>query len=322
MPTLEIRALTVDYAVKGGTLNALAPVNLTLHDGDFVVALGASGCGQTTLLNCIAGFLPPSSGQILLDGRDVVGPGADRGVVFQKHALMPWLNVRDNVALGLRLNGVARVERDRIAEEKLGLVGLEKYADRAVHELSGGMQQRVGIARALASDPAVLLMDEPMGALDAFTREQVQEILLQAWVKPDPHGRSAPCDSACKPNGLRQPLASAHALARCELSPSGAPRTGLGRPGAGSNKMVFFITHSVEEALFLATRLVVMSPSPGRISHTYDDLPFSRQFLAHGDARKVKSDPDFIRLREEVLAIIHQRAPAQVSASLSAAAYA
>jgi len=255
--TLDIRKLTVRYAAAGTTRCALDGVNLRMQGDDFVVALGASGCGKTTLLNCIAGFLPPSEGQILLDGVAITGPGPDRGVVFQKHALMPWLNVRDNVALPLRLRGVDPATRGRIAEEKLALVGLTDCADSAVWELSGGMQQRVGIARALASDPALLLMDEPLGALDSFTREQVQEILLQAWGE--------------------------------------------------TRKMVFFITHSVEEALFLATRLVVLSPSPGRIVQVFEDLPFSRQFLADGNARRIKSLPAFIALREQVLGLVHQR---------------
>lgn len=256
METLSVRNISLTYPglYSDQAVIALKGVNLTINSGDFVVALGASGCGKTTLLNLMAGFMAPSDGDISLGNNRVNGPGAERGVVFQKHALLPWLNVMENTEFGLKLRGVDKAARRELAAKNLALVGLQDFHNHMIYHLSGGMQQRVGIARALTCDPAMLLMDEPMAALDALTRETIQELLLKVW----------------------------------QLT----------------NKMFFFITHSVEEALFLGSRLIVMSPRPGRITHTYE-LDFNRRFLEEGNARAIKSSPEFIRMREEVLGIIY-----------------
>ena len=253
---LRVDKASVWFAARDGKpVHALDRVSLDIPDGAFVVALGTSGCGKSTLLNAMAGFLPLSSGSITLNGHAVEGPGAERGVVFQKDALLPWKTVAENVALGLKFAGRGRKERRERAIELLRLVGLQEFAGSAPYELSGGMRQRVGIARALAPDPAILLMDEPFGALDSMTREAMQELLVDVW-----------------------------------------SRTG---------KQIFFITHSIEEALFLGTHLIVMSPRPGRIVARFD-LDFVQTFAHDRDARAVKTAPEFAELRERVRAIVHQ----------------
>jgi len=166
---------------KQGPVKALEDISVNIESNDFVVVLGASGCGKSTLLSLLAGFDRPSQGQVTLNDRPVTAPGAERGVVFQDDALLPWLSVRDNAALGLRLKGMPRKERYRRASQMLDQVGLGGFAGQSVDALSGGMRQRLGLARALATEPAFLLMDEPLGALDALTRERMQSLILSLW---------------------------------------------------------------------------------------------------------------------------------------------
>ncbi|WP_226563561.1 taurine ABC transporter ATP-binding subunit [Klebsiella quasipneumoniae] len=243
---LQISHLSADYGGKP----ALADINLTLESGELLVVLGPSGCGKTTLLNLIAGFVPYQHGSITLEGQRVTGPGAERGVVFQNEGLLPWRNVQDNVALGLQLAGVDKAQRRQAAAQMLKKVGLEGAEKRFIWQLSGGQRQRLGIARALAANPQLLLLDEPFGALDAFTREQMQTLLLKLWHE--------------------------------------------------TGKQVLLITHDIEEAIFMATELVLLSPGPGRVVERLP-LDFSRRFVAGEPCRSIKSDPRFIEQREYIL---------------------
>jgi len=258
MSELRLHAVSLAYENAGGfarrpSTPVLERVSLGIAQGEFVVVLGQSGSGKTSLLNLAAGFLEPGEGRVTVDGRPTRGPGADRAVVFQDDALFAWFNARDNVSFPLRLKGEPAAARRARAEELLARVGLAGQGDKAVWELSGGMRQRVGIARALAAEPRFLLMDEPLGALDAMTREQMQELLLTIWA----------------------------------------------RSGTGA----LLITHSVEEALFLATKIVVLAAGPGRIVDEQRSA-FGQRFLAGEPARTIKSDPEFVAARERLIAVL------------------
>jgi NitT/TauT family transport system ATP-binding protein len=213
---IEAREVGLVYDTPAGTVTAVEGVSFTMQPSEFLCLVGPSGCGKSTMLNIIAGFLTPSSGDILIDGKEVRGYGQDRGVVFQDFAqLFPWRTALGNVVFGLEMKGVGKAERERIAIEQLRLVKLEKFARSYPHHLSGGMQQRVAIARALAYDPAVLLMDEPFAALDALTRDEMQKLVAEVWRE--------------------------------------------------TRKTVIYVTHNVAEAVYLADRVMVMTPYPGRI---------------------------------------------------------
>jgi NitT/TauT family transport system ATP-binding protein len=242
---LEVRNVSKSYGDGAKALSVLEDFSLSVAALEFLVLLGPSGCGKSTLLRIIDGIEACDSGRIILDDDDVTGTtGHGRGMVFQSFELFPWRTAIDNVAFGLEVAGVARKERTEIARQYIELVGLTGFEHAYPHELSGGMQQRVGIARALAIEPSILLMDEPYGALDVQTRDLLQEELLDIWDK--------------------------------------------------QRKTVIFVTHSIEEALYLADRIVVMSPRPGRIEHVID-VPFGRP-----RQEAVKGTPEFLQMRRDI----------------------
>ncbi|MDB5511209.1 MAG: sulfonate transporter ATP-binding protein [Enterovirga sp.] len=237
--------------VRGGEpVTALQPTHLTVGENDFITLLGPSGCGKSTLLRIVAGLDRPTTGRVLLDGREVAGPGPERGMVFQSYTLFPWLTVAQNIAYGLVERGVPEAQRRETVAHYLDRMGLSGFAEHWPKQLSGGMQQRVAIARALANDPAILLLDEPFGALDNQTRALMQELLLSIWER--------------------------------------------------DRKTVLFVTHDIEEAIFLASRVLVMTARPGRIKAEVPvDLPHPRGY-------RMKTSPEFTalkaRLTEEIRA--------------------
>lgn len=245
---IDVNAVSITFGKGAEAHRAVDTTDLTIKAGEFVCILGPSGCGKSTLLNAIAGYVNPTEGAVLVDGNEIKKPGPDRGMVFQQYSLLPWKTVYENVAFGPKMAGHSRTEAGSVANTFLELVGLKKFGNRYPAELSGGMQQRVGIARALANYPSVLLMDEPFGALDAQTRLMMQESLLDIWKKFD--------------------------------------------------TTVVFVTHDVDEAVFLADRVLIMSAAPGKIIEDVTiDLPRPR-------STDMASSSSYIQARQFCLDII------------------
>ncbi|MBX6377318.1 MAG: ABC transporter ATP-binding protein [Clostridia bacterium] len=245
---IAVEGVTKRYRSRQGTVEAISEVSLSVARGEFVAIVGPSGCGKSTLLRMIAGLEPVSGGSIRVAGRKVCRPGADRGMVFQSYTLFPWLTVADNIAFGPRMRRVPEVERKRIVEHYLRVIGLERFARSYPKELSGGMKQRVAIARALANSPSVLLMDEPFGALDAQTKAQMQEFLHRLWLEERP--------------------------------------------------TVLFVTHDIEEALYMAQRIYVLHAHPGRVAAEVTvSLPLAR-------AQEVKEREPFLRLKRRITRLL------------------
>lgn len=253
MNALKIDDVSMRFDLPDGShVQALKDISLEIKKGEIMSVLGPSGCGKSTLLNIVAGFLAPTAGQVRLNGEMVTGPSAERGMVFQKGALFEWMNVNQNVEFGLRMKNASSAERNTVVDHLLNIVGLKDFKNKAVYELSGGMQQRVALARCLANDPDMILMDEPLGALDALTREKMQGLVLNLWKE--------------------------------------------------TGKTIILITHSVEEALLLGERLLVMAPRPGRIHREYR-LPFADRGVG-ADLRQVKKSDGFADKRDEILEMI------------------
>lgn len=255
-PEVIISVENVSLAYRAGTSsNVLEDIGLKLHQGEFVCLLGPSGCGKSTLLKIIAGLIPPTKGTAAMDGEVIKGPDWHRGVVFQQPPLYSWLSTRENVRFGLKMRKIPKQEGSKLADEYLHKVGLLEYAAHKPYELSGGMKQRVAIARALVNSPRVLLMDEPFGALDALTREEMVMMLRNIW-------RETGCT-------------------------------------------ILFITHDVDEALSLGTRVLVMSRNPGQIIREFK-TSFTWEFSGENSSR-TRYSQNFVEMREKILDLIHKQ---------------